>query len=118
MFVAFLGESLVLYVLRIHSILYYGYLIILTALVFLPQGLPLRMLSLSSPFLPYVLLLFFVSHFKCHFLQAVFFDSQAKSHSFLLPSQIVRCHRTLNSSLFFKCLLLFIFLKFFFGVYF
>lgn len=117
MFVAFLGESLVLYVYTFYTILWLSDNLA-GVIVFLPQGLPLRVLSLSSPFLPYVLLLFFVSHFKCHFLQAVFFDSQAKSHSFLLPSQIVRCHRTLNSSLFFKCLLLFIFLNFFFNVYF
>lgn len=31
----------------------------------------------------------------------IFFDLQAMSHSFLLPSQIARCPKTLNSSLIF-----------------
>ena len=73
MFIAFLGKSLLFYVICIFHTLPYDPVNSLKCVVFLlPQVLPSCTLFLSITFLLKVQFLVSKSHFQCHFLQGAF----------------------------------------------
>ena len=73
MFIAFLGKSLLFYVVCTFYTLPYNPVNSVKCVVFLlPQVLPSCTLFLSITFLLKVQLLVSKSHFRCHFLQEVF----------------------------------------------